>query len=168
MQQVMKGKENHHQTNITVITDSGKMDAKISRLKCDEKQEIYIVSKYFLTMQSLNMKRKIFTLEKPSQHQFNQVIKVNITSSKTYCHHTYSWYDTMRRIQYHFCGIPVKMHNNLNPIMRRYQTNTYKWKVQKLETNSSKVSRSREKKWRNCHRSNQIKKTLQLNATVGS
>lgn len=55
----------------------------------DGKQDISLVSNYLSKNVYINCKEKTskFIVEKPGRHSFNQMIKVNITSNGTNCHH---------------------------------------------------------------------------------
>lgn len=62
------------------------MDAKIGGQTYDEKQNIYIISKYILTRHSLLTKgKRAIAVEKPS-NTLNWVIQVNIPSKGTEQH----------------------------------------------------------------------------------
>lgn len=56
------------------------MDAETNGWKCDEDQDIYIVSDYLPQIISYKWKNSNFGVGKPEKCHLNQVNKVNITS----------------------------------------------------------------------------------------
>lgn len=55
---------------------------------------------------------RIFSVEKPSQHQHDQMIKINITINKTYQHH--ESFDMVKWGHHQFCGILTKNASHFN------------------------------------------------------
>lgn len=111
-------------------------------MKVDEKQDIYIISKYLPTKYLLQRGKIIAAVEKSDRPGLNQTIKGHMTSTGDRFVLGVSWYE-LKKIYSYLCQ---KMHN-LNPVISKHQINpnwrTF-YKINGLY--SSKISRSWETK----------------------
>lgn len=81
------------------------MDGKINGWKPGEKQDIRIVSKYFVTIFYILQGQKNLTAEKPGRYHLIQVININVTGNKIFRYHTSLDIMHLRKAQYHFYSI---------------------------------------------------------------